>query len=266
MKNVKKLLALLLAMAMLFALCACGDDSKEDKKKDDKKEPQTTQSANADPSTAPSTAPTQNNDSTQPTNGTVAPNPDTVLTDAALQGDWKATLNMEAMTSSIGEEIAIFDTLGIHLGTCTIDMTFNNGKATFKSAGMVDWYVDVMEQFMDWATDGDNFLEYMALTMNTEDEQYTAEDIRAMLAEEGVTIEELIDEAFAEFDAEAMAQEMADELGDEADDYTLDGNKLIFDDAVMTFTYSDGKIYVTSVDADGETVTLNKGDFVLEKK
>lgn len=69
MKNVKKLLALLLAMAMLFALCACGDsDSKKDDKKDDKKEPQTTQSVNADPSaapsaapsTAPSTAPSQN--------------------------------------------------------------------------------------------------------------------------------------------------------------------------------------------------------------
>ncbi|MBR2319826.1 MAG: hypothetical protein IKA50_03465 [Clostridia bacterium] len=58
MKNVKKLLALLLAMAMLFALCACGgDDNKKDDKKDDKKETQTTQSANADPSAAPSVAP-----------------------------------------------------------------------------------------------------------------------------------------------------------------------------------------------------------------
>lgn len=54
MKNVKKLLALLLAMAMLFALCACGDsDSKKDDKDDDKK-PAASQSANADPSTAPS--------------------------------------------------------------------------------------------------------------------------------------------------------------------------------------------------------------------
>ncbi|MBR2319829.1 MAG: hypothetical protein IKA50_03480 [Clostridia bacterium] len=266
MKNVKKLLALLLAMAMLVALCACGDDGKDDKK-DDKKEPQTTQSVNADHSAAPSTAPTQNdtNDSDN-TNSTQSTTPNTVLTDAVLQGDWKASINMEAMTSSMGEEIAVFDTLGINLGTCTIDMAFNNGKATFKSAGLVDWYVDIMEQFMDWATDSDNFLEYMALTMSTEDQQYTAEDIRAMLAEEGVTIEELIDEAFAELDAEAMAQEMADELGDEASDYTLDGNKLIFDDAVMTFTYSDGKIYVTSVDADDEIVTFNKGDFVLEKK
>ena len=54
MKNAKKLLALLLAMAMLFALCACGDsDSKKDDKDDDKK-PAASQSANADPSTAPS--------------------------------------------------------------------------------------------------------------------------------------------------------------------------------------------------------------------
>ena len=54
MKNVKKLLALLLAMTMLFALCACGDsDSKKDDKDDDKK-PAASQSGNAAPSTAPS--------------------------------------------------------------------------------------------------------------------------------------------------------------------------------------------------------------------
>ena len=68
MKNAKKLLALLLAMVMLFALCACGDsDSKKDDKKDDKKETQTTQSVNADPSAAPSIAlPTAPSTSTAP--------------------------------------------------------------------------------------------------------------------------------------------------------------------------------------------------------
>lgn len=61
MKNVKKLLALLLAMTMLFALCACGDDTKkDDAKKDDAKKPEASQSANADPSAEPSTAPTTN--------------------------------------------------------------------------------------------------------------------------------------------------------------------------------------------------------------
>lgn len=56
MKNAKKLLALLLAMTMLFALCACGDDNKDDEKEDKKDTTTTAQAANADPSASASTS------------------------------------------------------------------------------------------------------------------------------------------------------------------------------------------------------------------
>ena len=252
MKNVKKLLALLLAMAMLFALCACGDDTKKDDK-DDKKDPQTTQAANADPSAAPSTDPTQNNT-----------DKDDTLTAEKLEGDWAATLDLDAMAYLMGEEVAIYDELGISLGKCTLDITFANGKATLKSAGMVDWYVDMMETVIDWCYEGDNMLKLVAKMMSTDGEEYTPADIEAMLAEEGSTIDDVLDQYFGEVDLEEMAAELAETMEDETEDYEL---KLIFDEGdAWTISYSDGKIYVLSINEDGETTDFNKGDFVLEKK
>ena len=253
MKNVKKLLALLLAMTMLFALCACGDDTK----KDDEKDPQTTQAANADPSAAPSTAPTQNNTNDE----------DDTLTAEKLEGDWAATLDLDAISYLMGEEVAIYNELGISLGQCTLDMTFANGEATLKSAGMVDWYVDMMEDVIDWCYEGDNMLKLVAKMMSTDGEEYTPADIEAMLAEEGSTIDDVLDEYFGEVDLEEMAAELAETVEDETKDYELNGDQLIFDDdSAWTISYSDGKIYVLSINEDGETYNFNKGDFVLEKK
>ena len=257
MKNVKKLLALLLAMAMLFALCACDDDTKKDDK-DDKKDPQTTQAANADPSasTAPSTTPTQNNT-----------DKDDTLTAQKLEGEWAATLDLDAMAYMMGEEVAIYDELGINLGKCTLDMTFANGEATIKSSSMADWYVDMMETVIDWCYEGDNMLKLVAKMMSTDGEEYTPADIEAMLAEEGSTIDDVLDEYFGEVDLDELAEMLAAEMEDETTDYELNGDQLIFDDdSVCTISYSDGKIYVLSINEDGETTTFNKGDFVLEKK
>lgn len=260
MKNVKKLLALLLAMAMLFALCACGDDTKKDDKKDDAKDTPTTQAANADPSAsnAPSTAPTQNN-----TN-----NEDNKLTAQKLEGEWQATLDLDAMAYLMGEDVAIYDELGINLGKCTLDMTFANGEATIKSSGMVDWYVDMMKDVIDWCYEGDNMLKMVAKMMSTDGEEYTTADIEAMLAAEGTTIADVLDEYFGEMDLDELAEMMAAEMEDETTDYALNGDQLLFDDneSVWTISYSDGKIYILSINEDGETTTFNKGDFVLEKK
>ena len=256
MKNAKKLLALLLAMAMLFALCACGDDTKKDEKKDDAQKTEASQAANADPSAAPSTDPTQNNT-----------DKDDTLTAEKLEGDWAATLDLDAMAYLMGEEVAIYDELGISLGKRTLDITFADGEATLKSAGMVDWYVDMMETVIDWCYEGDNMLKLVAKMMSTDGEEYTPADIEAMLAEEGSTIDDVLDEYFGEVDLEEMAAELAETMEDETEDYELNGDQLIFDDdSAWTISYSNGKIYVLSINEDGETTDFNKGDFVLEKK
>ena len=249
MKNVKKLLALLLALAMLFAVCACSDSKDEDR--DDKKGAATaTQAANADSS--------QNNQNKE----------DDKLTADKLEGTWEATLNLDALSYLMGEDVTVYDELGISLGTCKLDIVFTDDEATIKTSGLVDWYVDLMETVVDWCYEGDNMLVYMAQMMSDEDIQYTAADIEEMLAEEGSSVEDLLDETFGAMDMEEMAAMLAEELSDETSDYVLDGDKLSFDDgnSVWTVSYADGKIDVLSVDEDGEVTGLDKGDFVLEKK
>lgn len=248
MKNVKKLLALLLALAMLFAVCACSDSKNDDK--DDKKDTATTE--------ATSTEPSQNNNDTE----------DDKLTEQKLEGTWEATLNLDALAYLIGEDVTVYDELGISLGNCKLDIVFTDDETTIKTSGLVDWYVDLMETVVDWCYEGDNMLVYMAEMMSDEDIQYTAADIEEMLAEEGSSVEELLDETFGAMDMEEMAAMLAEELSDETSDYVLDGDKLSFDDgnSVWTVSYADGKIDVLSVDEDGEVTGLDKGDFVLEKK
>ena len=244
MKNVKKLLALLLALVMLFAFCACNNsDNKDDKKESSS---QSDKDKNGDDS---------------------GNNEDDTLTAAKLEGEWKATLDFEAVASLMGEDMAIYDELGIKLGKCTLDIIFEDGEATIKMDGMIDWYVDIMEDVMAWCYEGDNILEFVAATMSTDGDEYTAQDIEDMLAEEGMTVNDLLDEYFGEMDLDEMADAMADELTDETTDYELDGDELIFEDeeSVWTFSYSGGKIYILSMEMDDETYELSKGDFVLEK-
>ncbi len=250
MKNVKKLLALLLALAMLFAFCACSNSNDKDDDKDDKKEG------------------TSQSDKEKDDNGDKNDNDDKddKLTESKLEGEWEATLDIAAIASMMGDEVTVFDELGIQLNKCTLDIVFEDGEATLKMDGMVDWYVEVMEDVIDWCYEGDNMLEYVAAMMSTEGVEYTVEDLEAMLAEEGMTVDDLLDEYFGEMDLDELAEEMADLMSDETMEYELDGDELIFeDDSVWGFTYSNGKIYILSVEEDGETTELSKGDFVLEK-
>ena len=105
MKNVKKLLALLLAMAMLFALCACGgdDDKKKDDKDDDKK-PAASQSANADPSTKPSQN-NQNNTQSTTNNHSDTANKAPVGSWLLEEEDVIFTLNYDGTGELDGEDI-----------------------------------------------------------------------------------------------------------------------------------------------------------------
>lgn len=143
MKTVKKLLALLLAMAMLFALCACSDDS--DNNKDKKKENKTEASASvSDPTNAPTTQTTngaQDEQPAQPTQPIGGGNntPADILDDGTLQGNWKANLNVDAMMDMLGaEELAAYQALGVQMGTCTINMAFENGQASIQFSNMAD--------------------------------------------------------------------------------------------------------------------------------
>ena len=263
MKNVRKLLALLLAMAMLFALCACGDNGDNKKKDEDKGKGNKTEasvSAN-DPSDA---QPTQSTQSTQPTgNSDVADS----LNDATLQGNWKASLNVDAMMHMMGDEqLEMYQELGINMGICTMDMTFENGQATVQFSDMADWYVGVVENYIEWLSNEDNFLSFMADMMSTEEEPLTPEDIRAQLEAEGTSVEEAIASMKGEMDLDALKEMMAAMLEDDVKEYTLSGNTVNYKDgAVWTVAYENGNLYVLSIEADGETVTFNKGDFVLTK-
>ena len=254
MKNAKKLLALLLALVMLFAFCACSNDKDDDK--DDKKEG-SSQSDKNDKE--------DNDDDKNDKND--KDDKDDKLTASKLEGEWEATLDFAAIATMMGEDISIFDQLGISIGKCKLDITFEDGEATIDMGGMIDWYVDMMEDVIDWCYEGDNMLEFVAASMSADgDEEYTAEDIENMLAEEGVSVDDLLDQYFGELDLDELADLMAAELEDEVLEYELDGDELIFeDDSIWTLSYSNGKIYVTSIDEDGEVTKLSKGDFVLEK-
>ena len=256
MKNAKKLLALLLALVMLFAFCACGNGNDKDDDKDDKKESSSQSDKDSD----------KDDDKDSDKDSDKDNDKDDTLTEAKLEGDWEATLDLAALAYMMGEDVSMYEEMGIKLDTCTLDMVFEDGEATIKMSGMVDWYVDMMEDVIDWCYEGDNMLEFVAAMMSDEETEYTAKDIEEMLDEEGMTIDDVLDQYFGEMDLDEMADELAGELDDETMDYELDGDELIFDDAVWTFTYSNGKIYITSIEEDGETIELSKGDLVLEKK
>ena len=136
MKNVKKLLALLLAMTMLFALCACGDDTKKDDKKDDKKDTATTtQAVNADPSAVPTTAPSQNSNQDQD-NIVVAPLGAWVCDDMnmTLANDGTGTLGDETDSISITWNMVNADTLRLvneEGEEEIVTFTLNNNVLTF---------------------------------------------------------------------------------------------------------------------------------------
>ena len=136
MKNAKKLLALLLAMTMLFALCACGDDTKKDDKKDDKKDTATTtQAVNADPSAVPTTAPSQNSNQDQD-NIVVAPLGTWVCDDMnmTLANDGTGTLGDETDSIRITWNMVNADTLRLvneEGEEEIVTFTLNNNVLTF---------------------------------------------------------------------------------------------------------------------------------------
>lgn len=123
-----------------------------------------------------------------------------------------------------------------------------------------------MSNYIDWLSDENNFLTYMANIMSTEEEPLTPEDIRAQLEAEGSSVEDAIAAMQDEMDLNELRDMMAATLQDDVKEYTIDGNTLSYKDgATWTVDYENGNIYVLSIESDGETSTFDKGDFVLTK-
>lgn len=222
----KKLLALLMSMIMLFALCSCSDGG--DKKGS---------SDSAD----------------------------------ALEGDWEATLNFEALTALMGddEDLAAFAVLdGLEIGECVLDVTFKDGKMTLYAAGILDWYEDILENMLAWIAEGDNVYQLMV------DDTMTADEAKEYFDNMGYDRDALVDMMTADMDVDAMLEELEDELEDEVSCYELDGNKLYFwdedeendEENYFQIDLDDDSFTVTTVVNDGTVNGLEDGDFVFEKK
>lgn len=242
MKNVKKLLALLLALVMLFAVCACDNDKDGDK----------------DEKTTASSKKQEKKDK---------------LTDATLQGEWEAVMDMSAIMSGgvMGDMPEIFEMMDLEELNLqsSLNVTFEDGEMTIDADSMVNFYDDMIGGMMTWIRKGDNVYELMAMSSG---EEMTAEECKEYFDEQGITKQQLL--AAMESEMPSAEEAIGGELADVTNCYELNGNKLYTwkegeeknEDSYMQLTYEDDVITVTKVVTDGESVRLDDGDFVMEKK
>ena len=231
MKNVKRLLALLMALVMLFAFCAC-DNDKDDDKKESKGEK---------------------------------------LTAEELEGDWEMQLDYNALFNSgvMGEVPEIFEMIDMDTDlTVELDVNFDDGEMEIDPAGMADFMENYLEAVMEWMAEGDNVYELIAMSS---DGQFTADEYKDACEEEGVSKSQLLNMMEEQMpDAEDIAGEMDAKIRC----YELDGNKLYTweeddekdDENYFQFTYADEVITVTKVVDDGDSIKIDDGDFIFEKK
>ena len=244
----KKLLALLLAVMMVFCLCACGNGADKDTDRDDDRDTTKTGAQGAD---------------------------DDTLTAAALEGKWAMTMDMSALmtsgimdTADMSEMLSVMDFEEMDL-KIEMDVTFANGKLTFDPDGWADFYQDMIDAMMDWFEEGDNIYEFMAQVSG----EMTAEQYKAAMEAQGMTKDDFIDAIKSEMpDTDDALSELDDEL--EEVYYELDGDKLYTwgkdeqkgEDECFTLTYEDGVITVIKVLSEGVTTELDPGVFVFTQK
>ncbi|MBQ3202516.1 MAG: hypothetical protein IJB36_02605 [Clostridia bacterium] len=231
MKNVKKLLALLMALVMLFAFCAC-DNDKDDDKKESKGEK---------------------------------------LTAEELEGDWEMQLDYNALFNSgvMGEVPEIFEMIDMDTDlTVELDVNFDDGEMEIDPAGMADFMENYLEAVMEWMAEGDNVYELIAMSS---DGQFTADEYKDACEEEGVSKSQLLNMMEEQMpDAEDIAGEMDAKIRcyelDGNKLYTWEEDDEKDDENYFQFTYSDEVITVTKVVDDGESTKLDDGAFTFEKK
>ena len=232
MKNVKKLLALLMALVMLFAFCAC-DNGKDDDKKESKGEK---------------------------------------LTAEELEGDWEMTLDLGAMINSgvMGEVPEIFEIMDpddLDL-TLALDVTFEDGMMEADPESVTECFENMLDSMVDWLAKGDNIYEIMAASSD----DMTAAECKEYFEENGYSKNDLIDEIQSNIpDADVLFGSAATEFcycyeldGNKL--YTWEEDDEKDDENYFQFTYADEVITVTKVVDDGESTKLDDGDFILEKK
>ena len=237
MKLTKKLLALLLAMAMLFALCACGDD-KADKKDDSGKKDK-----------------------------------EDVLTADTIVGDWKMTMDISsllgsgAMGDDMPEMFELMDPSELDLKMIATVTFTEDGEMKMDPDDVQDFYTGMIDSILDWLKEGDNIYEMMAASS---DGELTADEFKSYCDAQGLSKETLIAMVEEEIPTDNT-------LADEMDTiyYELDGNTLYSwseddegekEDEYMEFTYEDGVITITKVISEDETFKPEAGTFTFKKK
>lgn len=226
MKNVKKLLALLLAMTMLFALCACGGG---DSKKDDKKDEEKKEAAG--------------------------------LTDADLNGEWTLTTIPAALKF---DEAFAFEGFSVDDIKITTKAVIKDGQMELSTDGIVAWIRATSDKLHDWIGQGDNVYSFFATVNNMSVEDYkevaAAEGITKQDLLDEMTVEISKDDLFAMF-MDGFGDDKTIDYS-----FMIKDGKLHFEGgAIWTIELADGKIYVLKIDNGDDSVTMNKGGMVFSK-
>ena len=234
----KKLLCLLVALAMVFVLCACGgdkDDDDDDDKKGKDSKPTTSQTADEDEDDKKS---------------------DKDDTLDSMEGYWDVSFNISDFAGMMGLEdedmMAIYD---------AIDAEFNLvfGFTEDEVSLLVD--ADDMEAFADDVIDGmvkyfkdGGIYDYFKATMD-----FDKEDVDSLLEGQDLTLDELCDqmaeEMAASFDMSALT-ESADQNEDglyiieEGGEYSFDGEVLEIEGEELEVSYKNGVLTVKSASGD----------------
>lgn len=227
----KKWLAVLMAVAMLCVLCACGKQTKE--------EPET-----SDPATAW-------------LEGTWE-----------MRLDLNALIDSDAM-GEMPAVLELIDPAALDL-SLTTDATFKNGKLTFDATGMAAFYTRLMDAVLDWLAEGDHIYEIMALDSEKTAADFKAaleaqgmskEDALDAFAGEMPDTDDLAAELIEEMGDLRYALE-----DDKLYTWSADGEEKKSEDSYFQFTYADNTITIVTVADDGEITALDDGEFVFVKK
>ncbi|MBE6686843.1 MAG: hypothetical protein E7591_06375 [Ruminococcaceae bacterium] len=247
MNNLKKLSALLLCLAMLFVMSACGntgsgtitaDDDKDDKKTEEK-----------------------NHEKEE----------DKELSVDTLEGKWISTVDINDLFYFMSG-MSFKDQFVTQIESMGLDLS------GFESNEKCDAYfiLEFDEDEVDTSAECDGFGDYIISLLSDYVEYYSdpevlsnllgvsVEELEEQLAAEGTTIEDVADAMWAamgskEEIAEAYLEEFDLSDFDETFDYEIDDNKVIMDeDDEYPLVYDDGKLVLSIEEEDIE--------FVFEKE
>lgn len=219
----KKLLCLLVALAMVFVLCACGgndkdDDDDDDKDKDDKK-----------PTTSQSTDEEEEDD--------------TALD--SMEGNWKVTFDYAALAQMMsgGEDVdeATASMLDAVDAEFTLIFSFTDDEVSLLADpdDLEDFVKDVAKDLMAWYEDG-GLEETLGIELTDEELEEYLDSMREEV--ENADVESLFGELEKNDDGMYM-------IG-EASDYSFDGEVLEIDGEELEISYKNGTITVESASGD----------------